>query len=190
MPTDTTNQNTKTAILLFANNMEECEALITVDLLRRAKVNVITASAEDTLVVSSTRNIKIEADVLAANAKFEEADMLILPGGRGARDTFANSKLVIEQCKKFVESKRFLAAICAAPSVPGENGLLKDVDATCYPGFETNLKGANYQDKGVVDAGNIVTGRALGSSIDFSLVLIEKLCGKDTADKIKQEIYY
>ena len=180
----------KKAILLFANNMEECEALLTVDLLRRAGIELITASAENTLAVTSTRGIKIEADTLASDVNFDEAEMLILPGGRGARDTFANSTLVIDQCRKFVESGRYLAAICAAPSVPGENGLLAGKNATCYPGFEGFLKDAHYQDAGVIVDGNIITGRALGSSIDFSLVLIEKLTDKQTADKVRNEIYY
>ena len=181
----------KKVIVFFADGFEECEGLIVVDILRRAGIEVTTASVNGTLTVVSSHGIKLFADTLAENADFESADMIVLPGGMPGTKNLAESDLVRRQCLIFAERK-MAAAICAAPSVLADLGILKGKNATCFPGFEAHLinGGASVSAAGVVSDGNIITGQALGSAIPFALELVEKLTDQKTADRISTSIHY
>lgn len=176
---------------IFANGLEECEGLITVDLLRRAGVEVTIASVHDTLDIVSSHQIHMQADALAKDLNMEEYDMLFLPGGLGGTNNLKDSELVADACRQFAAREdKFLAAICAAPSVLGQLGLLKGRKATCFPGWEGQLEGADITGEAVTESGNIVTGKGMGVTIPFALALIARLISPEKADEIAAQIQY
>ena len=177
----------KKAIVLLADGFEECEGLLTVDILRRAGVDVVTASITGRKQVLSSHNVPVGADVLAEEADFDGADLLVLPGGMPGTKHLGESALVREQCSRFAQD-RLLAAICAAPSVLASLGLLEGKKATVHPSFEEQMDGAERTGQGVTVDGNIITGQALGAAIPFALVLAEILTGSETADRISEAI--
>jgi len=179
----------KTAIVFLADGFEECEGLLTVDLLRRAEVNVIMASIMDRTEIKSSHGITLKADMLAEDVDFALADMVVLPGGLPGTTYLGESGIVKEQCKAFAKDK-YVAAICAAPSVLASLGLLEGKAATCHPAFEGKMAGAVVTKEAVTVAGNIITGQGLGAGIPFALKLVEILVDKDAADKIAAAISY
>lgn len=179
----------KTVIVFYADGMEECEALLVVDLLRRAKLNVITASVMGRREITSAHQIGIQADRLAEEVDYRAADMLVLPGGMPGTTHLGESLLVREQCLNFAKTGQ-LAAICAAPTVLASLGLLEGRKATCYPGMEAQMKAAVLSHEGVTVDGNIITGRALGSAIPFALELIRTLLNEAAAEETAASIYW
>ena len=180
----------KTVFLFLADGFEEIEALATVDVLRRAGVQVTTVSINPTELVIGAHGIPVMADVLFEQAQYADADMLILPGGMpGAANLDAHEGLR-RLITAHAEAGKWLAAICAAPMVYGHMGLLSGRKATCYPGFEEELKGAAATGEGVVTDGQFITSKGLGTAIDFSLELITLLVDAETADHIAKAVQY
>lgn len=175
--------------LFLADGFEEIEALTPVDMLRRAGIEVTTVSLNDTVTVTGSHNIKVNADTTTSEVSPFDIEMVILPGGLPGADNLYADKTVHMFIDKAYESKAYLAAICAAPRVYGKKGLLKNVKATCYPGSEVYLEGARYSDEGVVRDGMFITAKGMGKSIDFAYELIAVLKDKDTAEKIKKAIF-
>lgn len=175
------------AIIFFADGFEECEGLIVVDLLRRAGIKVTTASVNGKETVVSSHKVEIRVDTQAEKADYDSADIIVLPGGMPGTKNLAVNRIVSEQCRNFAREK-YVAAICAAPSVLGSLGLLKGKKATCYPSFERMLEGAfpTYED--VTVDGNIITGRALGAAIPFGLEIITALLGADASRNVAEQI--
>ena len=180
------------AIVFLADGCEECEALLVVDLLRRAGVTVLTAAvskngSQGSTEIVSSHNVRICADTTAEQAEYDDAELLVLPGGMPGTINLGGHPIVREQCLRFAENRR-IAAICAAPSVLGSLGILTGKKATCYPGFEEKLTEAEATGEKVTVSGNITTGRALGAAMDFALELISQLEGKEAAEKVKRSI--
>ena len=179
----------KTVIVYMADGMEMCECLLTVDILRRAGINVITASVMGRKDVKSSHQVVIAADMLAEDVNYSEADMIVLPGGRVGTENLAGSEVVRQQCLEFAANKK-AAAICAAPSVFAGLGLLEGKPATCHPDFEGKMQGAVLTGDPVTHSGNIITGRGLGATMDFALYLAEILAGEEKAAGIARSICY
>ena len=177
----------KTAVVLIADGLEECEALVTVDLLRRAGIEVITASISGSRDVTSFHKITFLTDALAEEVDYSAADIVILPGGMPGTVNLDGSELVHRVCLDFAAHK-YVAAICAAPRILGGLGILQGKRATCYPGNEERLPGATATGEGVVRDGNIITGQALGSVIPFALEIIRTLLGDETAENVAEKI--
>ena len=180
------------AVVFLADGFEECEGLIVVDILRRAGVDTVMASIMDSLQIESTRLIKVTADVMATDVDYDTVDLIVLPGGRLGTENLGANDLVVEKCKEFAAytSGKYLAAICAAPSLPASLGLLEGKNATCHPDFESHMAGAKLTYESVTTDGNIITGQGLGASFDFAFELVRKLVGEDMVDKIKKAICY
>lgn len=179
------------ACVFLANGLEECEGLVTIDILRRAGVEVTTASIHEDKLISSSHNISFYADALASELDMVQFDMVVLPGGLGGTNNLAASALVAETVKAFAaDETKLVAAVCAAPSVLGMLGLLQGKKATCYPGFEEKLLGAEATGEPVVEDGNIITGKGLGATIPFALHLVARLEGAGKAEEIRQQIMY
>lgn len=177
--------------ILLADGFEEIEGLTVVDLMRRARIDINMVSIKDTLDITGARGIGIKADMLMSNIS-DDADMLVLPGGMPGTNNLKESVEVRDLILKYNEDGRYIAAICAAPTVFGYLGLLNGRRATCYPGMEAGLTEAIVMgdEKTVVQDGNIITSRGLGTAIDFALKLIEILTDKNTADQISRSIVY
>ena len=177
------------AVIFFAPGLEECEGLITVDLLRRAGVEVQICAVSDSKMITGAHGIRIECDALCENAD-RDADAVILPGGIPGTPNLAASETVCGMVRAFYDSGKLVAAICAAPTVLGGLGLLEGRRATCYPGCEGDLGGADYTDAEVIRDGNIITGSALGAAIPFALEIIAYLEGPDVAEMKRGSIVY
>ncbi|ATZ16389.1 4-methyl-5(b-hydroxyethyl)-thiazole monophosphate biosynthesis [Entomoplasma freundtii] len=178
----------KTAIILN-NGVEETEAIATIDLLRRAKIEVDLFST-DSLDIVGSHDIKFRAQKELSKLKIVDYDGLIIPGGPGTKDLI-NNEIVLKLVKEFHEENKLVAAICAAPQILGKAGILNGVSVTHYPGANEFLKEANDKSpKQVVVDGHIITSVGVGAVFDFGLALIQYLENDETAQKIKTEIVY
>jgi len=172
----------------LANGFEEIEAVSIIDVLRRADIEVTVVSVAGKLEVSGAHHLIVKADTLFEQVNYDEIYMIVLPGGMpGASNLDAHIGLR-EMILKFNEENRQLAAICAAPLVYGNLGILKGKQAVCFPGFETYLKGAEVLSQPVIDSGNILTGNGPASAIRFALKIVEKTVSKDKADSIARQM--
>ena len=177
------------AVVFLADGFEECEALLVVDLLRRAGLNVLMSSIMRRRDVRSSHDILIHADCLAENTDYINAKIIILPGGRVGTNALAASETVKKICVDFAKSK-YVAAVCAAPLVLAELGILDGKKATCHPDFEEKMLGALLTHEAVTLDGNIITGQGLGASFEFAFEIIKTLVSKDKAEEIKKSICY
>ena len=176
----------KTIFVFLAEGFEEIEALTPVDILRRAGLPVQTVSIMDEQVVTGAHGVPVLADKMFAEIHPENAEMILLPGGLpGATNLDAHEGLG-QMIMDFAKEEKPLAAICAAPLVFGNRGLLEGKKATCYPGFETYLQGAEYTAALVEKDGNFITGKGPGAALEFAFAIVEKYCGLDMVQQLKQ----
>ncbi|MBQ2922412.1 MAG: DJ-1/PfpI family protein [Tyzzerella sp.] len=180
----------KKVSVFLADGFEEIEGLTVVDLLRRAGVEVTTVSITGDYTIHGAHGIDVQADKLFEEMNYDEQDMLVLPGGMPGTLNLGAHKGLEELLNKFYEKKKYLAAICAAPSVFGKYGFLNGRRATSYPGFEEQLTGAECVTDAVVVDEFVITSRGMGTAIPFSLNLIEVLIGSDKATEIGKSIIY
>lgn len=176
--------------VFLADGFEEVEGLTVVDLLRRAGISVETVSIMGREEITSSHQVKLKADVLFEDADFEETKMIVLPGGLPGTNYLKEHEGLKELILKFEKEGKYLAAICAAPTVYGGLGLLDGRRATCFPAMEDGLGGAVLVREPAVTDGNITTGRGMGAGIDFALRLIEILRDKAAADEVAEKIVY
>lgn len=174
----------------LATGFEEVECLAVVDVLRRAKIEVIMVSITGNTSVTGSHNITVAADALYEDCDFSDADMLFLPGGMPGTKYLAAHEALCNLIKRCDADKKYLAAICAAPSVFGGLHLLNGKHVTCYPGFEDKCIGAVIEKAGVVTDGHITTSRGLGFAIDLGLELIRILSGAELSANIKDAIQH
>lgn len=182
----------KQSFLFLAEGFEEVEALTTVDVLRRAGIEVKTVSITHSLQVKGAHGIVVKADVIYDNTLFDDPMWLILPGGLPGADNlydFAPLQGLLERQAASPEGR--IAAICAAPAVVlGRLGLLKGERATCYPGFEQQLEGAEAVDAPVVVSGKFVTGNGPANSLLFALNIVRETVGEQEAVKVANGMLY
>lgn len=164
----------------LAQGCEELEAVTIIDLLRRAKIEVVTAGLDKQPVIAS-RGVKLVPDTDLDTALKQEYDMVVLPGGLPGADYLDNDPRIKTLLKKMATSGKFTAAICAAPKVFANAGILEGKKATSYPGFldTMDLPNTEISNEPVVKDGNVITSRGPGTAMDFTLTLIETLLGKE-----------
>ncbi len=175
--------------VFLADGFEEIEALAPVDLLRRAGVNVKTVGISGETVLGS-KGISVRADILPADVDLNHCDGIMLPGGMPGTENLYDSDFVQKAVRYCAANDILLCAICAAPSVPGRMGLLKNKKAVCYPGFESKLLGAIPCDASVVRDGSIITAKGAGCAFAFSHQIISALLDQATADRVIEQIQY
>lgn len=175
--------------VFLADGFEEIEALATVDILRRAKIEVLTVSVSEK-TVHGAHGIDVVADITAKEFDITKPfDCVMLPGGMPGTKNLDKSPLVKEVLTKAAEENLIIAAICAAPLVLGKMGILKGKDAVCYPGFEKDLLGANVKSDFVVRDGLILTGKGPGVALEFAYCLCDMIKGETkTSSKLKKEM--
>lgn len=171
--------------LFFATGTEEIEALATVDILRRAALDVEIVSITGELTVTGAHGIRVECDTLIEDINVEQARLLVLPGGMPGAVNLAEHPLVNKAVLAHAANGRTLAAICAAPLVLGRLGLLQGLRATCYPGFEGELTGATYTANLVEHDGQFVTGKGPAAVFEFGYKLVELLKDATTAQNLR-----
>ena len=180
----------KKVSVLLADGFEEVEALTVVDLLRRATIYVDTVSITEEYTVHGSHGINVQTEDLFEEVNFVESDMIVLPGGMPGPKHLDEHAGVRRVVKDFFEDGKKIGAICAAPTVLSNLGILKGKRVTCYPAMEKEIQGAALTGAPVTVDGNIITSQGVGTAIDFALKLIEVLSGKEKAEEIAESIVY
>lgn len=180
----------KESFLFLADGFEEIEALATVDILRRAGMTLKTVSITSNPLVTGAHGVTVKADLLYDATLFTDPAWLILPGGMpGASNLHEFAPLIGLLQRQLNSTGGRIAAICAAPAVVlGSEGFLKGRKATCYPGFEQDLKGAEYVDARVVVDDKFVLANGPGSAVKFALAIIAQEFGEEKSMEIASQM--
>lgn len=180
----------KQIAVFFSEGYEEIEALAVVDICRRAGIMVHMVSVTEEEQVTGSHGIIVGMDKTFSQTRFEEYDMLVLPGGlKGTRGLEAHQGLM-EQIDAFYKEGKYIAAICAAPSIFGHRGFLKGRKACSYPTFESHLEGADVTEGPVEISGHVITSRGMGAALDFGLAITNVLLGREKAGEIASQVVY
>ncbi len=173
--------------VFLAPGFEEGEAICPIDILRRAELDVVTVSVTDDREVTGSHGITVKADVALCDLPACHPEAIILPGGMPGTKNLEASAPLRERILRANEDGALICAICAAPMILGNMGLLEDKKATCYPGFEQYLTGAVVGGR-VKKDGNIITACGMGAAMEFGLSIVEALKGAAVAANIKSAI--
>ena len=176
--------------IFMADGCEEIEGLTVVDIVRRAGIDITTISISDKKEVAGAHGITFLADAKKDEVDFSTLDGIVLPGGMPGTINLGADETVDKVIREFAAGGKLVAAICAAPSVLGQAGLLNGKHATSYPGFEPKLTGAVTSKDPVVQDGNVITSRGMGTAIAFALEIVSYFTDKKTADKLAESIIY
>lgn len=171
-------------LIPLADGCEELEAVTLIDLLRRAGVEVTTAGLKPGIVKAS-RGVQLVPDVTLDVALQDDYDMVALPGGMPGATHLKEDARILDLLRKMAAAGKYTAAICAAPMVLAEAGVLAGKQATSYPGFLDGLPGVNVSAEAVVRDGTVLTSRGPGTAMDFALALIETLAGREKRDQVE-----
>ena len=173
--------------MLLGTGFEETEAITPLDLLRRAGVNILTVGI-DGKVVTGSHKIRVEADITLDEMDLTDMEMMIIPGGMGGVASLRACPAALEALKFAWENRKYVAAICAAPFILGELGLLEGRRATCFPGFEKSFPEGTYTGEKVTQDGNIITASGMAQSLPFALELLRTLAGDKAVEKVAEGI--
>ncbi|MDR0964190.1 MAG: DJ-1/PfpI family protein, partial [Clostridium sp.] len=176
--------------VFMADGCEEIEALTVVDLCRRVGIETQTVSISERKLIQGAHDICFLADQVIEAFDFEQMDMLVLPGGKVGTEKLQACKILTEGLVRFHSNNRPIAAICAAPSIFANLGLLEGKTACSHPSFEQRLAGATVVKDPVVLSDNILTSRGLGTAISFALAIVTYLCDEQTAKTLAESIVY
>jgi len=174
--------------LHLADGFEEIEAVTVVDVLRRANLNIETVSITGKKEVIGKHNITIIADRLFEETDYNLGTMIVLPGGMPGTEHLEEHAGLLEQIKIYEQKDKWIAAICAAPKILGNLGMLNNRTATCYPDYEDELTGANFSSEPVVQSGRIITSRGPGTALLFALKIVEILVCIGKANRVREDM--
>lgn len=178
----------KDILIHLATGFEEIEAITIIDVLRRANLPVKTVSVTKKLNVIGAHQITLVADQLFEETDYDQAEMIVLPGGMPGTSNLQQHEGLAKKIIQFDRGKKAIAAICAAPSVLGAHGMLEGKKAVCYPGFESKLTGATLLYTPFITDGHITTGRGVGTALEFSLELVRILKGNQLAASLREAL--
>jgi 4-methyl-5(b-hydroxyethyl)-thiazole monophosphate biosynthesis len=177
----------KRVIVPCSDGFEEIEMMTIIDVLRRAGVDVVLASLDGTAATGRS-GVKVTADMNMDEAAAMDFDMVVLPGGLPNAYTLRDDSRVIELIKKTASKGSTVAAICAAPAALEKAGVLKGREATNYPSLKSDLESCSYQEKTVVQSGNVITSRGPATAMEFALKLAETLAGAQIAAQVAEDL--
>ncbi len=170
--------------VILADGFEEVEAMAIIDVLRRADIDTVVAGLHEG-PVASARKVKVLPDTVIDTVHAEDFDMVVLPGGQPGSDNLNADPRVKDLVRSFSQKGKLTGAICAAPYVLANAGVLRGKRATSYPSYKDRLGGALYEEKAVVSDGNVLTSRGAGTALGFGLAIVEKLISREKAQKIR-----
>ncbi len=176
--------------IFFAEGYEEIEALTVVDLLRRSGIDTAMVSVTGDRTVTSSHGVPVVMDSLFAETDFSDTEMLVLPGGMPGTKNLEACAPLMALVDEFYQKGKYVAAICAAPSILGHRGMLKGRRACSFPEFESHLEGAEVTHGSVEIADKVITARGMGCAIDFGLAITAVFQGRDAADALAKKIVY
>jgi 4-methyl-5(b-hydroxyethyl)-thiazole monophosphate biosynthesis len=171
--------------VLLADGFEEVEAMAIIDILRRADITVVIAGLHEGYI-ESTRHVKVIPDTGIDTIRADNFDMLVLPGGQPGADNLNADERVKNLIREFYDKGKLTGAICAAPYVLANAGILEGRQATAYPTFKDRLGTALYQDQNVVIDGQVLTSKGPGTALHFGIAIVESLAGREKAEAIKE----
>ena len=174
----------------LANGFEDIEALGPVDVLRRGGLDVKTVSISGDLMVASAHGVQVKADMLFEDVNFDDADLLLIPGGMPGAKNIDEHEGVRRALVAHAGKGKLVGAICAGPMVLGGLGLLKGKRATCFPFFEPTMVGATPTDNGVEQDGNIITSKGPGFMFEFGLTILRNLKDEEIALEVADALLY
>ncbi len=175
--------------IILGKGFEEIEALAPCDILRRGGEQVQFAGI-DTLEVTGSNGITVKADILVEDMNLEAMDMVVLPGGLRGVNSILGSETAMNAVKYAYENGKYVAAICAAPTILAGVGITNGKKSTVYPGMEDQMGSALLQYADTAADGKVLTGRAAGAALDFGYLLLEKLKGAEIAEKVRTAMVY
>ena len=173
--------------MLLGTGFEETEAIAPLDLLRRAGVEIATVGINGK-VITGSHNIPVTADLELSQMDLNAMDMIILPGGLGGVNSIKACDKALEAVRYAYDNSKFVAAICAGPTILAQLHITDGKNATCYPGCEPQMGTANMVNAAAVTDGKVITGTSAGCAIPFGLALITALKGAEAADAIAKQI--
>ena len=173
--------------VMLGTGFEEIEALAPVDLMRRAGIEVLTVGINGK-IVSGGRGIGVQADITIDQMDLTNLEMIVLPGGLGGVASIRASEQTLDAVRFAYENDRFVAAICAGPTVLADLGITSGRHATCFPGQTCNMKDAILEEKAFVRDGMLITGASAGCAVEFGLALIDALRGPEVSEQIRKQI--
>ncbi len=176
--------------IFLATGFEEVEALTPLDILRRLNLEAQLVSCTGDAIVSSCHGVSVKTDALFEEATLQPTDALVLPGGMPGAENLLHHEALVKALVKHHKEGGLTCAICAAPMVLGENGILKGVKATCYPGFETHLHGADYTARLVQEDENIITGRGPGAAMEFGFTIAARYVPAEVVKQLRKGMIY
>jgi 4-methyl-5(b-hydroxyethyl)-thiazole monophosphate biosynthesis len=170
--------------VILADGFEEVEAMSIIDVLRRAEIETVIAGLHDGHI-TSTRKVKVIPDTVIDTVKADDFDMIVLPGGQPGSDNMDADARVKGLIKSFSQKGKLIGAICAAPIVLANAGVLQGKHVTSFPAYQDRLGGGVYEEKAVVEDGDVLTSRGPGTALAFALAIVTRLVSKEKAQKIK-----
>lgn len=176
--------------IFFAEGFEEIEALTVVDVCRRCDIEIEMVSAYGESRVLGSHGIEVGMDKKLEEVDFDSYDMLVLPGGGKGTEGLEACEPLMAKLDEFYKTGKYVAAICAAPTIFGHRGFLKGRRACCFPSLESHLEGAMVTAGPVEVDGHVITSKGMGTSIDFALAIAAVFCGKQAADEMAARIVY
>ena len=173
--------------MFLADGFEEIEALCPLDLFRRAELPVTTVGVGKKQITGAHK-ITVTADITDDEFSCDDLEMIFLPGGMPGTLGLAASKTVMNALKYASDNEKYIAAICAAPSILGDEGLLQGKQAVCYPGFEDRLVGATIPAQKVIVDGRIITAMGMGAALEMGIEIIKLLRGEEFAHELAHTV--
>ena len=173
--------------VLLGTGFEEMEAIAPIDLMRRAGIGVITVGLNGQTVYGS-HHIGVQADITIDEMDLSQLEMIVLPGGLGGVASIRSCERAMAAIRYAYEQGKFVAAICAGPTVLAQLGITDGLQAVCYPGCEENMGSAHMVTAPCVRSGKVITGTSAGCAIPFGLALVEALKGAEEAQRIAKQI--
>lgn len=174
----------KTVLVPLAQGCEELEAVTIIDVLRRGGITVVSAGL-DAQPVRGSRGTVLLPDTTLDEALKQTFDMVALPGGQPGTNNLKADARIIALTQQMAQNDKYVAAVCAAPSVLATAGLLDGKRATSFPGALDGFPKVNRENASVVEDGKIITSRGPGTAMDFALALVEKLAGRAKRDEVE-----
>ena len=174
--------------MLLGTGFEESEAIVPLDLMRRAGIEVLTVGVNGKIITGG-HGIPVKADIELGQMDLTDMEMIVLPGGLGGVASVRASKQAMSALRFAWENGKFVAAICAGPTVLADLGITDSKQTTCYPGCESGMgKAICLEDKAWVRDGQVITGTSAGCATAFGLALVEALKGPEISKAVAQQI--
>ena len=175
-------------LILLANGFEDTEAITTIDILRRAKIELDLVSVNDSLEILTQSKMNIKAEKLLKDISLSSYDFLVIPGGGAVFNVLSKMEVINKVIEEFNQKNKLIASICAAPSLLGKMGLFKDLEYTCYPSCEEGIDGI-YTKQGVEVHKNYITAKSMAYTVDFALEIVNYLLGAEVKEKVSNAIF-